>query len=233
MIFINMGRSGRAPPLTACAVPQTLRGSSMGLCPYAPRNRVGACAPCPNLFEDLDYWSGRTFFCLSNTQVGVYSEGFAYLYNVVVVVKATSVVASYGVYATPAPCVRAKRLGVVLIPLSGFINLCVDKCNCHFKICHFLDALPGLGVLFVLWCFTWNSLNISLFHVTKVQKISEICKKKDLRFCLNYHLTHWFSVGYSVAILYFPPLGVFFRVHQWSQPPPTKIKIPKIQFIPK
>lgn len=133
---------------------------------------MGACAPCPNLFEDLDYWSGRTIFCLSNTQVGVYSEGFAYLYNVVVVVKATSVVASYGVYATPAPCVRAKRLGVVLIPLNGFINLCVDECNCHFKICHFCRCPSG----------TWGFVCTLVFHVelTEYQLVSRYKGTKNI-----------------------------------------------------
>ena len=43
MIFINMGRSGRAPPLTACAAPQPLRGSFMGLRPYAPLPPFGVC----------------------------------------------------------------------------------------------------------------------------------------------------------------------------------------------
>lgn len=96
----------------------------------------------------------------------------------------------------------------------------------------FVGALPGLGGLFVLWCFTWNYLCISMFHVTKVQKKSHICKKKDLRFYLNYNLTICVSVSYSVKYLYFPPLGVCFHVHQWSQPPTTKINMLKIQSIP-
>lgn len=136
------------------------------------KKRVGACAPCPGLFEDMDYWCGLTFFRFSYLQVGVYSEDVTYLDNVVVVVKASSMVASYGVYATPAPGIRAQRVGVVLVPLNGFVNLCVDECNCHFKICHFLDALPGLGVLFVLWCL--------LLELTENQLISRYKGTKNI-----------------------------------------------------